>query len=124
MYYNKVLSSSIYKFRPKSYAIRCQSKHVENNKLRQSKQPIKSETKKLSKIDIAVYAFASISVISSCLVLLVVTWESERELDKLKGEYEDIRQQLHYIQKKQVKDEIVIDAIVENIVKLRDIGVV
>lgn len=91
--------------------------------VRSCKQPQPQQPDKFKKIDIALYTFASMSVLCSSIVMLAVTWQSEKELERLKTEYKNTHDQIQIIQKKQMTDEIMIEAIIGNVLELRDIGV-
>jgi hypothetical protein len=75
----------------------------------------------------ALYVASSIAVLGASLVLIATAREVHLELEKAHEEYtrlQHVTRQLSKIKDKQVNDEIILNALVEEIVKLREIGII
>lgn len=69
----------------------------------------------------------AIAIVSTSLVLIATAREFNLDLEKSNQEYiklQHMSRQLSTLQKKQVEDEMLLNALTEEIIKLRQIGVV
>lgn len=78
----------------------------------------------ISGTDIALYTFATASVLCSSIVMLLCAWESHNELQRIKDEYSRVTEQIQVVKVKQANDEALIEALVDNVIQLRKIGIV
>lgn len=85
--------------------------------------PQKHEIKGVHVISIA----CAVAAVSVSLVLITTAREFNLDLEKTNEEYarlQHVSMQLSTLKRKQIEDEIILNALVEEIIKLREIGVV
>ena len=75
----------------------------------------------------ALYVASAIAVLGASLVLIATVREFNLDLEKSNQEYirlQHVSRQLSTLKEKQVEDEIMLNALIEEIVKLRQIGII
>lgn len=75
----------------------------------------------------AIYIASAIAIVGASLVFIATVREFNLDLEKAHEEYvrlQHMSRQLSTLKQKQVNDEIILNALIEEIVKLREIGII
>jgi hypothetical protein len=68
-------------------------------------------------------AFSSIIVLTTCICLIICARETTMEAAKLHDDYTSVKHELKQLEEKNIEDEMIINALVNEIISLRNIGV-
>jgi hypothetical protein len=68
--------------------------------------------------------FSSIMVLSTCIVMILCARETNMEALSLQEEYNKLYEEVKHLEEKNMDDEMMINAIVGEVVKLKSIGII
>ncbi len=90
----------------------------------------KNNIKKTTKIDkdsllmFTTVVFSSVMVLSTCIVMILCARETNMEATNLQEKYDKLYEEVKHLEEKNVEDEFMIGAIVDEIIKLKSIGII
>jgi hypothetical protein len=69
-------------------------------------------------------AFSSVMVLSTCIVMILTARETNMEANSLQEKYNKLYEEVKHLEEKNMEDEMIINAIVGEIVQLKSIGII
>lgn len=68
--------------------------------------------------------FSSVMVLSTCILMILTARETNMEANGLQEKYDKMLEEVKHLEEKNMEDEMMINAIVGEIVKLKSIGII
>lgn len=68
--------------------------------------------------------FSSVMVLSTCIVMILTARETSMEANSLQEKYDKLYEEMKHLEEKSMEDEMMINAIVGEIVELKSIGII
>ncbi len=123
-FYRHTLLSGMYSLRHSN--LQSRSVPRRSNSLKVSAKPTKSveRTKEVNWFTLGVAASSSIAILSASLVTVLTLREAQFETQHLDEEFNKLQHKVELLEEKDIQHEIVIEALVSEILKLREIGIV
>lgn len=99
--------------------------HKKNNILSSEKQIInKSNYVDNGLFVFTTLVFSSVMVLSTCIVMILTARETNMEANSLQEKYDKLYEEVKHLEEKSMEDEMMINAIVGEIVELKSIGII
>lgn len=118
-----------HKITPKRIKVICNSNdynHEQHNNIQSTEQ---QKQKVSSYLDNGLFVFitlvfSSVMVLSTCIVMILCARETNIEATNLQEKYNKLYEEVKHLEEKNMEDEIMINAIVGEIIELKSIGII